>query len=73
MYVLNEYLSYLMYILYLKNEYVYLSYLIYPPQVEGLASKFSMKNTILNIGNGLALLGITTVICEFVLMHFIQV
>ena len=32
-----------------------------------------MKNTILNVGNGLALLGITTVLCEFVLMNFVKV
>ena len=42
-------------------------------KVEGSAGKFSLKNTILNVGNGLALLGITTVICEFVLMNFIEV
>jgi phage shock protein PspC (stress-responsive transcriptional regulator) len=41
--------------------------------VEGLARKFSLKNTVLNVGNGLALLGITTVLCEFVLMYFIKV
>ena len=41
--------------------------------VEGLAWKFSLKNTVLNVGNGLALLGITTVVCEFVLMYFIKV
>ena len=41
--------------------------------VEGLARKFSLKNTVLNIGNGLALLGITTVLCELVLMYFIKV
>jgi len=40
--------------------------------VEGLARKFSLKNTVLNVGNGLALLGITTVLCEFVLMYFIK-
>ena len=28
---------------------------------------------VLNVGNGLALLGITTVLCEFVLMYFIKV
>ena len=28
-----------------------------------------MKNTILNIGSGLALLGVTTVICDFLLMY----
>jgi hypothetical protein len=42
-------------------------------KVEGLAWKFSLKNTVLNVGNGLALLGITTVVCEFVLMYFIKV
>ena len=41
--------------------------------VDGLARKFSLKNTVLNVGNGLALLGITTVLCEFVLMYFIKV
>ena len=41
--------------------------------VEGLAWKFSLKNTVLNVGNGLALLGITTLICEFVLTYFIKV
>ena len=41
--------------------------------VEGLAWKFTLKNTVLNVGNGLALLGITTVVCEFVLMYFINV
>ena len=41
--------------------------------VDGLAQKFSLKNTVLNVGNGLALLGITTVLCEFVLMYFIKV
>ena len=41
--------------------------------VEGLAWKFSLKNIVLNVGNGLALLGITTVVCEFVLMYFIKV
>ena len=41
--------------------------------VEGLARKFSLKNTVLNVGNGLALLGITTVLCELVLMYFIKV
>jgi hypothetical protein len=41
--------------------------------VEGLARKFSLKNTVLNVGNGLALLGITTLICEFVLTYFIKV
>jgi len=40
--------------------------------VEGQARKFSLKNTVLNVGNGLALLGITTVLCEFVLMYFIK-
>jgi len=40
--------------------------------VDGLARKFSLKNTVLNVGNGLALLGITTVLCEFVLMYFIK-
>ena len=35
--------------------------------------KCLLKNTVLNIGNGLALLGITTVLCEFVLMYFIKV
>ena len=41
--------------------------------MDGLARKFSLKNTVLNVGNGLALLGITTVLCEFVLMYFIKV
>ena len=41
--------------------------------VDGLARKFSLKNTVLNVGNGLALLGITTVLCELVLMYFIKV
>ena len=41
--------------------------------VDGLARKFSLKNTVLNVGNGLALLGITTLICEFVLTYFIKV
>ena len=41
--------------------------------VDGLAQKFSLKNTVLNVGNGLALLGITTVLCELVLMYFIKV
>ena len=41
--------------------------------VEGLAWKFSLKNIVLNVGNGLALLGITTVVCEFVIMYFIKV
>ena len=31
------------------------------------------KCQVLNVGNGLALLGITTVLCEFVLMYFIKV
>ena len=31
------------------------------------------KYQVLNVGNGLALLGITTVLCEFVLMYFIKV
>lgn len=38
--------------------------------VDGIAGKFSVKNTILNVGNGLALLGITTVIGEFFLLYF---
>ena len=41
--------------------------------MDGLARKFSLKNTVLNVGNGLALLGITTVLCELVLMYFIKV
>ena len=41
--------------------------------VEGLARKFSLKNTVLNVGNGLALLGITTLICEFILTYFIKI
>ncbi len=38
--------------------------------VNGIASKFSLRNTILNVGNGLALLGVTTVVCEFFLLYF---
>ena len=38
--------------------------------VDGVASKFSLRNTVLNVGNGLALLGITTVIGEFFLLYF---
>jgi hypothetical protein len=32
--------------------------------VEGRAGKFSIRNTVLNVGNGLALLGLTTVVGE---------
>ena len=40
-----------------------------------LVSQISKVNyrKVLNVGNGLALLGITTVLCEFVLMYFIKV
>eukprot|EP00095_Tigriopus_kingsejongensis_P001653 snap_masked-scaffold801_size95070-processed-gene-0.12 protein:Tk01653 transcript:snap_masked-scaffold801_size95070-processed-gene-0.12-mRNA-1 annotation:"hypothetical protein DAPPUDRAFT_206200" len=38
--------------------------------VDGLAGKFSLRNTILNVGNGLALLGITTFVGEFFLLYF---
>ena len=37
--------------------------------IEGRGGKFNLKNTILNIGSGLALLGVTTVICDFLLMY----
>ena len=38
--------------------------------VDGLAGKLSIRNTVLNVGNGLALLGVTTVIGEFFLLYF---
>ena len=38
-----------------------------------LSEQITVCFQVLNIGNGLALLGITTVICEFVLMYFIKV
>lgn len=38
--------------------------------VDGLAGKFSLRNTILNVGNGLALLGMTTFVGEFFLLYF---
>ena len=37
--------------------------------VEGQGGKFNLKNTILNIGSGLALLGVSTVVCDFLLMY----
>jgi len=37
--------------------------------VEGRGGKFNLKNTILNIGSGLALLGVSTVVCDFLLMY----
>ena len=37
--------------------------------IEGRGGKFNVKNTILNIGSGLALLGVTTVVCDFLLMY----
>merc|ERR1739844_228989 len=37
--------------------------------VEGRGGKFNLKNTILNIGSGLALLGVTTIVCDFLLMY----
>ena len=35
--------------------------------VDGMARKFSLRNTVLNVGNGLALLGMTTIIGEITL------
>ena len=37
--------------------------------VEGRGGMFNLKNTILNVGSGLALLGVTTVVCDFLLMY----
>ncbi|XP_059086037.1 P2X purinoceptor 4-like isoform X1 [Tigriopus californicus] len=37
--------------------------------VEGRGGKFNLKNMILNIGSGLALLGVTTIICDFLLLY----
>lgn len=37
--------------------------------VEGRGGKFNLKNTILNVGSGLALLGVSTIICDFLLMY----
>ncbi len=37
--------------------------------IEGRGGKFNLKNTILNVGSGLALLGVTTVVCDFLLMY----
>ena len=40
--------------------------------VEGSAGKFSLRNTVLNVGNGLALLGITTFVGEFLLLYMVK-
>ena len=37
--------------------------------VDGRGGQFNLKNTILNIGSGLALLGVTTIVCDFLLMY----
>lgn len=37
--------------------------------VEGRGGKFNLKNTILNVGSGLALLGVSTIVCDFLLMY----
>ena len=45
---------------------LYLQFLL---TVDGRGGQFNLKNTILNIGSGLALLGVTTIVCDFLLMY----
>ena len=49
-----------------KSEMLFFQFII---TIEGRGGKFNLKNTILNIGSGLALLGVTTVVCDFLLMY----
>ncbi|KAK4019347.1 hypothetical protein OUZ56_001370 [Daphnia magna] len=39
-------------------------------EVRGQGGKFNILPTLLNIGSGLALLGVTTVMCDFIILYF---
>nr|CAH0108652.1 unnamed protein product [Daphnia galeata] len=39
-------------------------------EVRGQGAKFNILPTMLNIGSGLALLGVTTVVCDFIILYF---